>query len=162
LYEEHHSIKMLDELRAYEIQIDGHLASVDLLEKRAQEILSLLEVSLNLKSQSTTVEINRNIWSLTKDTVDDSATVKLVTIVTLLYLPASFVASFLGMNLFEFQSPDGSGFQISNQFWVYFLITIPLTFLTVGSWMVMARKRKKQKLLDQEKELLREGGQEEV
>jgi hypothetical protein len=42
LYEEHHSIKMLDELRAYEIQIDGHLASVDLLEKRAQEILSLV------------------------------------------------------------------------------------------------------------------------
>lgn len=29
---------------------------------------------------------------LTHDTVDDSATVKVVTLVTLLYLPASFVA----------------------------------------------------------------------
>jgi hypothetical protein len=29
--------------------------------------------------------------SLTKDTVDDSATVRVVTLVTLIYLPASFV-----------------------------------------------------------------------
>lgn len=36
--------------------------------------------------------ISRGIWSLTRDTVDDSATVRLVTIVTLVYLPASFVA----------------------------------------------------------------------
>jgi hypothetical protein len=50
-----------------------------------------LAVALNLKSQSTAVKINRNIWSLTKDTVDDSATVRLITIVTLIFLPASFV-----------------------------------------------------------------------
>jgi hypothetical protein len=30
--------------------------------------------------------------SLTKDTVDDSATVRVVTVVTLIFLPASFVA----------------------------------------------------------------------
>jgi hypothetical protein len=51
-----------------------------------------LGVALNLKSQATAVKINRNIWSLTKDSVDDNATVRLVTIVTLIYLPASFVA----------------------------------------------------------------------
>jgi hypothetical protein len=137
-------------------------------------------VALNLKSQSTAVKINRNIWSLTKDTVDDSATVRLVTIVTLIYLPASFVAvclytlwssgsaltdwgqSFLGMNLFTFQTSDGSGFQISKQFWVFFLMTVPLTLITVGSWAIMARKRKKQKLLDREKQTLDGGGADDV
>lgn len=38
------------------------------------------------------MEINDNMLSLTKDTVDDSATVRVVTIVTLIFLPANFVA----------------------------------------------------------------------
>jgi hypothetical protein len=42
LYEELHSIKILDELRAYEVFLDGHISSVELLEKRVQEILSLV------------------------------------------------------------------------------------------------------------------------
>jgi hypothetical protein len=42
LYEELHSIKILDELRAYEVFINGHISSVELLEKRVQEILSLV------------------------------------------------------------------------------------------------------------------------
>jgi len=161
-FEELHSVKMFDELRAYETHINGHLASVALLEKRVQEILGLLSVALNLESQSTAVKINRNIWSLTKDTVDDSATVRLVTIVTLLYLPASFVCSFLGMNLFTFQTSDGSGFAISEQFWVFFIVTIPLTLITVGSWAIMTRKRRKQKKKDREMQALTGGEQEDV
>ncbi|PMD57524.1 uncharacterized protein K444DRAFT_644408 [Hyaloscypha bicolor E] len=145
LYGELHSIKILDELRSYEVHTHEHIATVALLEKRIQEILSLLAVALNLKSQSTAVKINRNIWSLTKDTVDDSATVRLITIVTLIFLPASFVTSFLGMNLFTFQTSDGSGFAISRQFWIFVLMTVSLTFITVGSWMIMSRKRRKQK-----------------
>lgn len=51
-----------------------------------------LTAALDLKSQATAKEINDNILELTKDTVDDSATVRVVTLVTLIYLPASFVA----------------------------------------------------------------------
>lgn len=51
-----------------------------------------LSVALNLKNQATSVDINNNMLSLTRDTVDDSATVRVVTLVTLIYLPASFVA----------------------------------------------------------------------
>ena len=36
------SINVADELRSYETQLQGHLASVELLEKRAQEILKLV------------------------------------------------------------------------------------------------------------------------
>jgi len=42
LYEEPHSSKILDELRAYEVFINGHISSVELLEKRVEEILSLV------------------------------------------------------------------------------------------------------------------------
>jgi hypothetical protein len=39
---------------------------------------------------------------LTRDTVDDSATVRVVTLVTMLYLPASFVS----VSIFEFKFQD--------------------------------------------------------
>jgi hypothetical protein len=41
-YAEPHSTKILDELRAYEVFINGHISSVELFEKRVQEILSLV------------------------------------------------------------------------------------------------------------------------
>jgi hypothetical protein len=112
--------------------------------------------------------------------VDDNATVRLVTIVTLLYLPASFVAvsvcqhqsryhgltsklqSILGMNLFAFQSADSSNFQISKQFWIFIVLTVPLTLITVGSWIVMARKRRRQRIKEREEQALSGGGEEEV
>jgi hypothetical protein len=139
-------------------------------------------VAFNLKSQGTAVKINRSIWSLTKDSVDDNATVKLVTILTLIYLPASFIAvrdarcmfegknkwltsgpqSILGMNLFAFSSADGPTFQVSKQFWVFMVLTIPLTFVTVGSWVFMARRRRNERMREREEQILTGGGLEEV
>lgn len=106
-----------------------------------------ISVALTLKTQATSVDINHNMLLLTHDTVDDSATVKVVTLVTLLYLPASFVASLLGMNLFAFQGPNGSGFQISSQFWIFVALAVPLTVLTVGSWFYIAYKRQRNNAL---------------
>ncbi|CZR50160.1 uncharacterized protein PAC_00032 [Phialocephala subalpina] len=124
---------LANETTKYESQLKAHWQSVELLEKRAQEILKPLSVALNLKNQATVVEISNNMLSLTKDTVDDSATVRVITVVTLIYLPASFVASLLGTNLFVFQGPNGSGFTVSGQFWIYVVLTVPLTILTIGS-----------------------------
>ncbi|KAH8592626.1 hypothetical protein B0O99DRAFT_653773 [Bisporella sp. PMI_857] len=160
--EKQKAVEIVDELHAYDVFLNGHLSSVALLEKRVQEILNLLRVALNLKNQATTVTINRGIWNLTKDTVDDSATVRLVTIVTLIYLPASFVASFLGMNLFSFQTAEGAGFQISGKFWIFALLAVPLTLITVGLWIFMSRKRKRQRKHEQGMQALAGGGRQEV
>jgi len=49
------------------------------------------------------------------------------------------------MNLFAFQGPDGPGFQISRQFWIFIALAVPLTIITVGSWFYIAYKRKRNK-----------------
>jgi hypothetical protein len=49
-------------------------------------------VALGLKNQDTTVGINNKMLKLTNETFDDNATVRVVTLVTLIYLPASFVS----------------------------------------------------------------------
>jgi hypothetical protein len=63
------------------------------------------------------------------------------------------------MNLFTFQAPDGSGFAISKQFWIFVLLTVSLTLITVGSWTAMARKRRKQKIRNEQ---MSTGGEDEV
>ena len=95
--------------------IEGNLISIETLKSRSQGILNLvrsltnlnpnalliysilqLSVTLNLKNQLTSVNINDNMLSLTKDTVDDSSTVRVITTVTLIFLPANFVAVGVG------------------------------------------------------------------
>lgn len=51
-----------------------------------------LSVALGLKNQDTTVGINDKMLRLTNEAFDDNATVMVVTLVTLIYLPASFVS----------------------------------------------------------------------
>lgn len=52
----------------------------------------LLSDTLNLKHQQTSQNISENTLALTNSAVRDSATIRVITVVTLLYLPATFVA----------------------------------------------------------------------
>ncbi|KAG9229025.1 hypothetical protein BJ875DRAFT_388208, partial [Amylocarpus encephaloides] len=146
-------------LRGYGVKYRAHGTSLALLSARAQGLIKLAStrrdsvrgdcLTLNLKNQATSVDINHNMLLLTKDTVDDSATVRVVTLVTLIYLPASFISSLLGMNLFSFQGTDGKGFQVSQQFWIFIVLSVPLTILTVGSWFYISYKRRRNKALQE-------------
>ena len=49
----------------------------------------------------------------------------------------------LGMNLFTFATSGSNGFEVSHQFWIFVALTVPLTLLTVGSWLLMSRRRRR-------------------
>jgi len=62
------------------------------------------------------------------------------------------------MNLFSFgNDPNNAGFAVSAKVWVFFLLTIPLTALTVGIWFVISRRRGKVREEQKRRELEREG-----
>jgi hypothetical protein len=54
------------------------------------------------------------------------------------------------MNLFSFQGTDGKGFEVSQQFWVFVALSVPLTILTLGSWFYISYKRRRNKTLQEE------------
>ncbi|KAL5002961.1 hypothetical protein BDV10DRAFT_181175 [Aspergillus recurvatus] len=70
----------------------------------------------------------------------DSAAMKTIAALSLVYLPGSFVSTvgtqgLFGTNFFNLSKEDsGQTWLVSENFWLYWLITIPLTALTIMFW----------------------------
>ncbi|KKY18572.1 hypothetical protein UCDDS831_g05852 [Diplodia seriata] len=131
-------------LRTVVVRLEGYQTSAEALELRVQGILRLVTDALNVKNQNAaakvqkfaadnqavSTEISKGVYALTRDSVDDSTIARVVTLATLIYLPASFVASLFGMNFFDFDE-QSNRMKMSKDAWIYLLVTIPLTAVTV-------------------------------
>lgn len=71
----------------------------------------------------------------------DSVAMKTIAIVTLTFLPATYVSAILGMNFFSY-NPDTHGGHItySPDLWLYFVVSIPLTIAVLTIWWVWQRR----------------------
>ncbi|KAI1629454.1 hypothetical protein EDD37DRAFT_604343 [Exophiala viscosa] len=67
----------------------------------------------------------------------DSASMKTIAVVTLAFLPATFVSTIFSMSFFSLSFDDVTGKQewnVSNSFWIYWVLAVPLTILTLLCW----------------------------
>ena len=61
-----------------------------------------------------------------------------IAVVGLVYLPGTFVSGLFGMNFFQFQEQSGTQiWAVSDRFWLYWAVTVPLTLTTVVIWVVV-------------------------
>lgn len=73
-------------------------------------------------------------------TKDDSTAMRTLAAVTIIFLPGTFVAAFFAMPLFHWETAPTAGHSImTRQFWLYWAVTLPLTLVTVGSWLLWMR-----------------------
>jgi len=96
------------------------------LQQRVQATARLLSDTLSFRDQIVAKEQNGTILQLNKSAV-------FITMLTLLYLPASFVASFFGMNFFDYDNDSGD-LVGSSMIWVFVLATLGLTAMTFLSY----------------------------
>ncbi|KAH7324465.1 hypothetical protein B0I35DRAFT_509206 [Stachybotrys elegans] len=61
----------------------------------------------------------------------ETAAMKTIAIITMVFLPGTFLATIFSMPFFQLES---AGLQISSQFWIYWVLTTPLTLLTLSLW----------------------------
>ncbi|GAP87538.1 putative Mg2+ transporter -like Zinc transport protein [Rosellinia necatrix] len=71
----------------------------------------------------------------------DSTAMKTLSLLGAIFLPGTFLSSVFSMTFFNFNVPEGS--EVSQELWVYFAITIPLTAAIVGAWWFLDRRREK-------------------
>lgn len=76
----------------------------------------------------------------------DSAAMKTISLLGAIFFPGAFLASMFSTSFFDFSpssdAPDNSTFaMVSSKFWIYWVITIPVTMAIVGIWWVWERRR---------------------
>ncbi|KAL6898292.1 hypothetical protein GGI43DRAFT_408833 [Trichoderma evansii] len=76
--------------------------------------------------------------SFNKSAQVESSATRSISLIGLLFLPAAFVASLFSTSFFNFDAPTGI-WGLSDKFWIYWAVTIPVTAITIFLWFVGPR-----------------------
>ncbi|OJD18766.1 hypothetical protein AJ78_01237 [Emergomyces pasteurianus Ep9510] len=69
----------------------------------------------------------------------DTAAMKIISAVGLIFLPGTFISTLFGMNFFEFSVDNNTGkqtFAMSDKFWIYWAISLPVTAVVILLWAI--------------------------
>lgn len=70
----------------------------------------------------------------------DSAAMKTISLLGAIFFPGAYLASVFSMTFFNFQN---SGPVVSNQFWIYWAVTVPTTVFIVACWYFWEKNRER-------------------
>lgn len=87
-------------------------------------------------------EDSRNVAILTRK---DSTDMRIIAVVTLAFLPGTFMATLFSSGFFNFL-PDHSSQIVSKWIWLYFTLTGAATLIVFLAWFQFAKKQNKQML----------------
>ncbi|KAI5464434.1 hypothetical protein BGZ63DRAFT_377645 [Mariannaea sp. PMI_226] len=76
----------------------------------------------------------------------DSIAMKTISILGIIYLPPSFVATLFSINMFNWGGTDGnesSSMTVSPNMWVYWAVSVPLTVVTCLVWVLWSKSENK-------------------
>lgn len=101
--------------------------------ENSQYLLQLSDRILIQTSDTLDLKQNDQLFTLARTSASDSRSIRVITILTLIYLPFSFVATLMSMCFFE-MDVSNKNIIISSQIWVFFCVSLPLATLTVFFW----------------------------
>ncbi|KAF6234581.1 hypothetical protein HO173_007207 [Letharia columbiana] len=130
-----------------ERQKDVHSSrnKVKILHKKVQGTANLLSSLLDHGNGSSLKQLaeearkeNIAMRQLTEKSTKDAAAVKVLTIITLIYLPATVVSNFFSTQFVSQEQHEGGSNRtvVSSNAWLFAAISIPLTLGTLAVWWV--------------------------
>ncbi|KAI1453897.1 hypothetical protein F4805DRAFT_478076 [Annulohypoxylon moriforme] len=69
----------------------------------------------------------------------DSSSMKAIAAVTLVFLPATFIAAIFSMSMFNWLAGQTEG-AVSHRLWIFFIISVPLTVAVLLIWRIMYKR----------------------
>ncbi|KAI1427164.1 hypothetical protein F5Y12DRAFT_783501 [Xylaria sp. FL1777] len=115
--------------------LESHISSLSSRStSNEKRMLNEIQLAFNTVAQhdaSTSVKIGLATQS-------DSLTMKSIALVTLTFLPPTFVCAIFSMSFFNYSTD--SGWVLSDKFWVYWVFAVPTTLLTAVAWYFLQKK----------------------
>lgn len=111
----------------------GYLAQT--LQARRRWLLSYKsrkDIAMNLVFNLVTQQDSETNMSIAQATKNDSAAMKTIAALTMIFLPATAVSSFFGMAFFNGQ---GGEFTVTSDWWLFLVLTIPITLVLFLVWL---------------------------
>ncbi|KAM7191321.1 hypothetical protein V8F20_009376 [Naviculisporaceae sp. PSN 640] len=93
-------------------------------------------IKINLVFHASTVQ-------LAEDSFQDSSSVTTISVMTLFFLPGTFICSFFSMVFFQLAATDT--LMVSSNLWYYFAVAAPLTAIVMAWWLRWKQQRLKQR-----------------
>jgi hypothetical protein len=92
-----------------------------------------------------------NALRLARNSRSDSISMKAIAALTMVFLPATLVATIFSMGFFDYASNDRNEMElkVAPQVWMYVIVTLPLTAVVLGACVVWL-KWSKRRLMDEE------------
>ncbi|KAK4185072.1 hypothetical protein QBC35DRAFT_504581 [Podospora australis] len=78
---------------------------------------------------------------IASDTRRDSNQMRSIAFLTMIFLPATFLASLFSMTFFNWDASEGEHV-VSPLLWIYFALAVGITLIVVGCWYLFTRRRK--------------------
>jgi len=144
-------------LRSLLQEANSHVKRVENLLRRLDGTITLMRTMLDFRSLASLQHSTRmmttltrlsqhenfKIKELTQKATKDTEIMKWITLLTLVYLPASFVSSMMGMDYIRVPSGPGFSIQFKGEFWVFFVLTVILLLFTFAIYFWYIRRNRK-------------------
>ncbi|KAI9870322.1 MAG: hypothetical protein M1830_004380 [Pleopsidium flavum] len=104
-------------------------------QKRATTQLAVVYNFMQQKDNLTNIGVAADSRSIAQASKRDSSAMKTIAVLTMVFLPGTFISSLFAMPLMQWQNDV----VLTSRFWIYWAITIPLTFLVLLLWAIWIR-----------------------
>ncbi|KAL8404455.1 hypothetical protein RB594_009345 [Gaeumannomyces avenae] len=141
-----HDDKQLVAFRAEEERRGNVRAVGRRIEERLRDIINqyhemIGESMLTMEGPNLITQVihTRANMEIAEKTKNDGRQMKSIAVLTMVFLPGTFFATFFSMSFFKWDPPEGE--VASPKLWVYFLVTVVFTTLTLAIYMWWSRKQ---------------------
>nr|OQO23691.1 hypothetical protein B0A51_11835 [Rachicladosporium sp. CCFEE 5018] len=121
--------------------IESRTFDLTALPARISAARETINTLIHQRNQTLHLEVAESSQRIAEATLSDAASMRVIAVLTMCFLPGTAVAGIFGMGMFQ-----DLGWK---WIWVYFVVTVPLTIGVLGVWWVWLRRmRKRGNVLD--------------